>query len=173
MYRTGKLRAPAISNERGLTLVEVCLTLLIVGLIVAAASPRLARSHRNLKLRTAAEGVADDINMIHWRAVLSGRQWRFIIWSDGQGYDVERQPTMETVGQPGFASEWTPDWQVVTRRPLPPGSTLRPEGSVLQWGPTDAARRDTLCISDGDERAYEIHIEGARISVVPASTPAL
>ncbi|MFQ5864136.1 MAG: Tfp pilus assembly protein FimT/FimU [bacterium] len=157
-----------IFNERGLTLIELCITLLILGLIVAAASPRLIKSYGDLKLKTAAQGIAEELVTTQRRAVLSGRMWRFKVWDNGLGYSVEQQVTQESADQPAW--QWPTEWHTELSRRLPKGSKLNPEGAIVEWAPDGCYPQHTLSISNENEKIYEIQIESARITVRSANT---
>lgn len=160
---------PIISDERGLTLIELCLTLLILGLIVAAASPRFAHSYRDLKLKLAAEGLGDDLLMLHRRAVLSGRTWRCTVWKNGQGYSLEQRVVQDGSNQSTWEQET--EWQVKRNRRLPKSLTLSPNGVELEWPPDGTYPDHTLSVSAEHGKIYEIEIKKAKITVRPAETP--
>ena len=161
-----------VSNESGLTLIELCLVLLILGLIVAAASPRLYRSYRGLKLLSAAESIADELNLTQGRCAASGQEWRFRIWQDGHGYDVQRQAGDEPAIPPRPAGGRLRNWRTVVHRSLPDGITLAPPAARLQWKPGGFLVHERLSISGSDGKTYEIDLEGMSFTVHPANTTA-
>jgi Tfp pilus assembly protein FimT len=148
-----------------LTLLELCLTLLILGLIVALASPRLSRSYHHLRLNTAAERLAGDLRMIQTRAVLSAQRWRVVVWPDDRGYTMERQdrePNNAFVFLDKESSEFA--GQVVRHEPLPRGLTIAPQGAVWEWQPDGTAVGDTLRLIDEEGQSHGIRIDGIRLA---------
>ncbi|MFQ5706618.1 MAG: Tfp pilus assembly protein FimT/FimU [bacterium] len=157
----------AICNECGLTLIELCLTLLVLGLIVAAATPQFNRSYQDLKLKSEAERLVDDLRMIHRRAVLSGRPWRFRVWENGKGYELQQQSVQRSPDQPAWL--WPGRWQVRVRHPLPDEFELNPNGTVLEWTPAGDVPHSVLDISGANGKKYEIQISQNKIALLPAT----
>ncbi|RMF70582.1 MAG: type II secretion system protein, partial [Calditrichaeota bacterium] len=112
-------------NERGLTLIELCLTLLVFSLIVLAATPKLAHTYRNLRLKSQAEAVAREFKLLPQESLLTGRTWRFTVWENGNGYSVEEQVVPENFQQPVW--KWQPRWRVKQRHVFPEGMRLHPK----------------------------------------------
>ncbi|MDZ7276621.1 MAG: prepilin-type N-terminal cleavage/methylation domain-containing protein [candidate division KSB1 bacterium] len=162
----------AIGNERGLTLIELCLTLLILGLIVAAASPRLSRSYRRLQLKTAAESIADEIRMIQRRAEISQQAWRFIIRPDGKSYAVECQHRGEFAEPPATAATGAPEWEPVIRRTLPAAINLAPVAFTIEWTADGVTPHQSLRVCDAEGNAYEIRIEESGLALHPTGEKA-
>ncbi len=169
--RIGRRKRRRIGNEAGLTLLEICLTLLILGLIVAFASPRLSRAYRHSQLRNQAERLGDDLRLIKARAVLAAQKWRLVVWPDGRGYTIEQQNR-----QPKEASFFGVDeisecvGQVVRHQPLSHGLMIAPPGAVWQWQPDGTAVGDSLYLIDEEGRTYEIRVNGKRLVVQEAET---
>ncbi len=153
---------PALRDDRGLTLIELCLVLLILGLIVTAASPRLSRSFNHLKSKTAAERVAQDLVMARHRAVLSGRIWQLIISSDGRAYSLEQQ-ILQDRDEP--TRQGRRQWQTVLTRDLSHDHQLRPAGITLSLLPDGSYPQQILTLGKNDSSPYEIHVESSGIVV--------
>ncbi|MFQ5650503.1 MAG: Tfp pilus assembly protein FimT/FimU [bacterium] len=151
------------SNEHGLTLIELCLTLLILGLIVMAATPKLSRSFQDLRIQNIAEEVAADLVLCQQRAILTGHARRVKIWPDGRGYTIEHHRDQELPGQPSWS--WQDEWQVELERTLASGTHLKPMAQPLEWTPAGACPDLVLRIKDGNEKVYEIRIENSKITV--------
>lgn len=155
----GKPVKAMITDEGGLTLIELCFVILILGLILATASPHLSKSYHKLKLKTTAEKVHRDLMMASRRATLSAKPWRIRIWDDGDGYDLEERVIDYDDEQPVWdASE---KWQLKFRRIVQEGLILQPEASTLVWSPAGQAPDGVLTLRNkkGDEPVYEIRLE--------------
>jgi len=152
-----------ICDERGLTLLELCFTLLIVGLIVTLASPRLRRTYASLKLKTAARNVAQELEGVRRQAMLSGFSWRFRVWSDGRGYVVERRGPDELGGE---ALEMRQSaWEKELGHRLPEGYHLEPVGETAEWDPQGPFPELTLRLLSDRGEAYEVEVKRTEISV--------
>ncbi|MFQ5631788.1 MAG: Tfp pilus assembly protein FimT/FimU [bacterium] len=160
---TGTRMKTMIADERGLTLIELCFVILILGLIVAMASPRLSQSYHKLKLKTTAEQVYRDLTMASRRATLSARPWRFRIWDDGSGYDLEEQISDYENDRPAWEAD--AKWQSKLRRGMQEGFVLHPEASTLIWSPNSRGPNNTLTLKsrNGDNIVYEIQIENGKV----------
>ncbi|MFQ5637214.1 MAG: hypothetical protein ACE5IR_04390 [bacterium] len=171
ILRTGNQMKRIISNERGLTLLEICLTLLVLGLLVAAANPRLSRSYRSLKLKLAAESTAEDLFMVYRRAILSGSTWRVTVWEDGRGYTIEQQGAAESADPSAWQSQ--PEWHVQRKQRLASGVKLSPRTAQLEWSPNGEHPQHVLHISSEkseDEDSYEIQISKTKITIQRAES---
>lgn len=129
---------PQALNEKGLTLLELCLTLLILALIVTAASPRLSRTYNRLRAKTTAEQIAGDVSMMLRLSSLTGQFWRMRIWENGRGYFLE-QRKVHSAAIGAIAREIRGDWERVTTRALPDGYFLVSSRAVFEWQPTGPA----------------------------------
>ncbi|MFQ5605508.1 MAG: Tfp pilus assembly protein FimT/FimU [bacterium] len=146
-----------IRNERGLTLIELCMTLIILGLIVAAASPQLVHSIRNLKTKNAAESLAENLLMIQQRAILSGRNWRFKVWEDGRGYTVEKRVFQDIPETPNALRQES--WKIHFEQALPATNILHPPAAVWNFWPDGTMTDLNLTISDDKNRNYQIYAD--------------
>jgi type II secretion system protein H len=165
-YTIGKAKSPAFRDESGLTLIEMCLVLLLLGLLVAAATPRLARSYQALKLKTAAESLAREMKVISRRALLVGQRWQLTIAADGRSYGLAPQKPREETNAAAL-EEQACEWQPARRRFLPEGITLAPADTALVWGLNGALSPSALTLTDEQARVFEINLEGTRITIQP------
>ena len=72
-----RLRRP--TAQRGATLIELIVTLTILGLLLAAAAPPMARWAANAKLRSVAEDLQSGLRLAQAEAVRSNRQAAFVL----------------------------------------------------------------------------------------------
>lgn len=68
------MRAYRSSHQHGATLIELIVTLTILGLLLAAAAPPMARWAANAKLRAVAEDLQSGLRLAQVEAVRSNRQ---------------------------------------------------------------------------------------------------
>ena len=106
-------------NERGFTLPEVLITIIIMGLVLAIASSTWFRIIESRTVDSAANQLASDLRLAHTRATNELTDWRVQIFTDrgdpGQmDYKVMRPSD-------GFTSE----------RSLPEGSMVSSTGTEL------------------------------------------
>lgn len=157
--KTGRLKARRITDTSGLTLIELCFVLLILGLIVLAATPQLSSSYRRLRIRTAAESFANDLAMAARRTVLSGNRWRVHIWENGRGYTLEREAPDPADATPLWQND--KKWQKAAEHALNRGLHLEPEDSQWSWDLGRAEVDGVLTLRDESGLIYNIGI-GAR-----------
>ncbi len=147
-----------LSNERGLTLIELCLTLLVLGLLVAAASPNLSHALSALKLKSEAESVATNLQMAIQKCRISGIPHRIQVMEDGKSYVIGRQSWEDSPDRPA----WDPvtDWQVIVRNALSTGSKLQPAGEAFVLDPAETRKNVLLTLVHDDKLVYKIQLDG-------------
>lgn len=160
---TGSRMIREISTEKGLTLLELCLVVLILGLIVTMAVPRLQKSYSSLLVKSEANEIVEQMHMINRRAILSGVPWRFSIWPDGSGYFVERKLYEDYGNQPVVAVK--PTWHVESRHYLQNGSVLTPVDTFFEWRPDGRFPRGKLAIVSSKGYRSEVTINEAKIII--------
>ncbi|MFN2383098.1 MAG: GspH/FimT family protein [Gemmatimonadota bacterium] len=98
------------------SLIEALTVLVLLGILLAAAAPPLARAQRRFAAGGAARELRGDLARARVRAILSGQTVRVVLDTLGAGWRVEGGPL--PVGGTG-----------VLRRSLPAGLTLRTTAS--------------------------------------------
>lgn len=73
------MRASPSQRQHGVTLVELIVTLTILGLLLAAAAPPMARWAANAKLRAVSEDLQSGLRLAQAEAVRSNRQAVFVL----------------------------------------------------------------------------------------------
>lgn len=73
------MQASRSQRQRGVTLVELIVTLTILGLLLAAAAPPMARWAANAKLRAVSEDLQSGLRLAQAEAVRSNRQAVFVL----------------------------------------------------------------------------------------------
>ncbi|KAA3617926.1 MAG: hypothetical protein DWQ05_07730 [Calditrichaeota bacterium] len=163
MSATGKTKNLMNDAEKGITLLELCIVVLILGLIVTMAVPHLKRTYSSLVLKTETQEIVDQLYMINRRAVLSGVPWRFKVWPDGKGFFVERQLVEIYDHRPIVSVE--PNWHTESRHYLAKGSTLNPVDYSLEWSPDGRYPDGKLALNTSSGILCEVNIIDARIVV--------
>lgn len=166
MFTIGKRLKTATPNERGLTLIELCVTLLVLGLIVALASPRLTQAYYHLRLKTTAEEIADAMTMAAHRAIFSGQPWRLRVSPEGDCYFIEQQRTDVDSEQPVWG--WPADWHVEIRKTLDKDLRLAPTDESFTWISNGAPPCGKLVVSDANGRGYAIRLEAVGVTLLQA-----
>ncbi len=151
-------------NEKGLTLIELCLTLLILGLIIALAIPRLGKSYHSLHLKTLAEQIAGELEMTRHHSDLFNQAWRLRVFKNKQGYVLEKR--VDNTFFPGKVT-----WQLVSRKDLPSGFSLNAKDNIVEWLPGRRAPETQLQICDKNGDSVEIRIseKGIHVKAYPSS----
>jgi general secretion pathway protein H len=76
------------SGERGLTLIELCIALLIVGLLFAAVLPSL-EAVTGVRAREAASKLTGEVRYMYNQSALSGQPCRMVFDLDAKAYWAE------------------------------------------------------------------------------------
>lgn len=96
----------ARSHQRGLSILEIAITLTILGILIAAGLPAFGEWTRNTQVRTQAESVLAGLQQARTEAIRSNRLVRFELLSPG------------TTGQTGWRLVLPNEGsRVVTERP--------------------------------------------------------
>ncbi len=148
-----------LCNETGLTLIELCLTLLILGLIIALAIPRLGRSYHSLRLKSTAEQIAEELEMTRKRSDLFDQAWRLRLLKSKQGYILEKK-----VENPWFPGQMS--WQQVFRKDLPAGFSLDTKEKIIEWLPGGYVNQTQLILISENGERFEIQITKKGIHVL-------
>lgn len=69
-------------HQRGLTLIELMVTLTLLGIVLAAAAPGFGRWIANTKVRTTAEELQNALRLAQTEAVRRNRQMVFMLTND-------------------------------------------------------------------------------------------
>ncbi|RMF59573.1 MAG: hypothetical protein D6748_06085 [Calditrichaeota bacterium] len=143
-------------NEKGLTLIELCLTLLILGLIIALATPRLAGSYHSMHLKSVAQKIAEEVCQIQNQAELLEQEWKMKIVEDGRGYLLEKEET--SINDLNLDQK---KWEVVFQKKLPEDFSLECSIEEIAIFPYDG-QPIQLGVKDGKNRMITIQIENGQ-----------
>ncbi|MBZ5520825.1 MAG: GspH/FimT family pseudopilin [Acidobacteriia bacterium] len=80
------------SNQRGFSLVELLIAILIIGVMVAIATPNVQSSYRIYQLRAAASSVSGIIQVTRYRAISSGYPFALVLDKANSTYQVQSDP---------------------------------------------------------------------------------
>lgn len=159
--------AGADTPRRGYTLVELVTVLAILATVAALSYPSLAGLLRGQEVEAAAIGVARQLRLAQWRAVVTGDRARVAARQEGGGiwrFLIERER----------GTAWVPDGEEQT---LPAGTVVaiagpaakvfNPDGtcslgSITVRGPGGAVYRCTLAPATGRVRFYRGDREAGR-----------
>ncbi len=164
IFKTGRMRMSLRNNEDGLTFLELCLVLLILGLLLAAATPKLSRSYEALKFKTAAKAVAADVDFAFSAAILSGRAHRLRLWPDGSGYTVEEKITAQAPA--GFAPSAEVRWRSVRSNRLPEQLQLESDAPELIFSAAHPEKAAELRLVSEKHREARIVLRRGAVKVV-------
>ncbi len=86
----GKFHAPweGMQNRRGLTIIELVVVMIILGIMVLIAIPNIGRWLPRYRLRSAARDVASNMQLSRLGAIKDNREWALLFDVNGQSYSI-------------------------------------------------------------------------------------
>ena len=97
---TAKMNWRLIGRRKGVTLVDLVITVLIIGILAAAAAPRFATALARLRAESGARRIASDLNYARRCAMQTSRQTTVTFRSSPAGYDMTNVEHPARPGQP-------------------------------------------------------------------------
>jgi type IV fimbrial biogenesis protein FimT len=148
-------RAPS-RHRGGFTLAEVLVVVVIIGIALAMAVPRMQGVLHRSSVESALNSVASDITLARLRAVRAATRAALVVNSTGTGYSVVVDPrsgTPQTLKTVSFSN----DYKGLTLSPVNDSVAFDSRGMLVQGSGTIRATRqgrtDSLTIS-GVGRIY-------------------
>jgi prepilin-type N-terminal cleavage/methylation domain-containing protein len=150
------IHSRALSRHRGgFTLAEVLIVVLIIGIAIAMAVPRMQGVLHQSAIESALNSVASDVTLARLRAVHNARRASLVVNAAGTGYSVvvDSAGTPTTFKTVSFAT----DYKGLTLSPVNDTVVFDSRGMLVQGTGTIRATRqgrtDSLTIS-GVGRVY-------------------
>lgn len=152
------IRQGAWADERGFTLVEVMITIIVMGIVFAIASSTWFGVVESRRVDSGTNHLVSDLRLAHTRATNRLEQWQVVLVANSSAYTIG--PTAE----PRDLDDNPGDKVVVDT-----GGTItfEPDGSVTLPGGASSA---TFIVSSPDGApAHDIQIDGtiSRIQIDP------
>ncbi len=150
----GRTPRSILGDEKGLSLLEIIIVLVIIGLVVSLSTPRLFNVWRNLQVKRSATSLASLLRYAHQQAILTKETQIVRIDLDGQT-TVLLPPTVSPP-QKGSGEEAAPPKGATTLR-FP--SSVRPR-LIVPEGATviDSGQRDIRFYPTGTSTGEAIEL---------------
>ncbi len=152
-----------LKNEKGLTLIELCLAILILGLLVVAVAPRLAGTFSKMKIKSAAEKFAAELRLTRQQAAFSGTFWRLRITDEGRVYCLEQEiqntrPRIATIRRRRF-------WQMHHRILLEDELYFMETQKTINCSPSSGWSQAMLRLRDGNGVQFLLKITAGGVTI--------
>jgi prepilin-type N-terminal cleavage/methylation domain-containing protein len=143
------------SRTRGFTLIELSLVLVILGILLSFAAPRLLELGE-ARLDASAEHLGSTISYLHDEASLRGRVFRLRLDLDRATYSVEAQTVREkSQSHERFEDVWDP---LVKPTTLPENVSF--DRVVLPTGTHSSGTAYVRFVPEGDLGDFQIRLVG-------------
>lgn len=114
-------------KQRGFSIIELAVTMVIFGLLLASAMPNVTSWMRNAKLRSQAEAMQSGLQRARDEAVRRNRQVSFWLINQPSGLSLDDNCRVASTGGSWIVSAANPDNACSTATVVP--STATPEAS--------------------------------------------
>ncbi len=194
MDTLGQKTGGLCKNERGFTLGEVLITIVIMGIVFAIASSTWQSVVQGRAVDSATNQLASDMRLAHTSATNQLASWRIVLVpdreapSEGFDYYLVKLTAAGAVDTSATVNRYLPDNTSIVPGDLllndsglgtlyaslglgsDPSRSLEfdPDGSMDNFSPALAANRDRVSVTDdgNPERSITFNEETSRISVV-------
>lgn len=102
-----------VNSQRGVTLVELIITIAVCGILLAIATPSFRKLLKNWELKSTAESVYQGLQLARAEAVRRNSRVRFVVGTDTSwtvstdaGVEIQSRPAKE--GAPTASASFTP-----------------------------------------------------------------
>jgi len=131
--------------KKGFTFLEILMVVMILGIIVAMATPRFRESYIDLQLKSQAKSLAKFLTYAQERAIFDKRIYRFEVSPDKARYWLTRE---ETGGEEGTFNFVQIQGRYGRRFEFPEGISLGFEKESILFYPDGSADVFTLSLKN-------------------------
>jgi prepilin-type N-terminal cleavage/methylation domain-containing protein len=156
------IRHGALEDERGFTLIEVMVTIIIMGIVFGIASSTWFSVVESRRVDSATNQVVADLRLAHTKATNQLEEWQVVLAADSSTYTI--------IGPVGPPSNRDLDEDAGDEVIVDSGATITFKGNGSAALPGDASSATFIVKpADADEPAHEIEINAAisRIQIDP------
>jgi prepilin-type N-terminal cleavage/methylation domain-containing protein len=146
-----------VPNQRGVTLIELIVVIVIIAIGAAFLAPNLGAWIHSYRLRGATREVVSVIRTAHMKAISNNRQYQVLFNPGGSSYVLQYQNSATFINEGDV-------------QPLPPGiriSSITFPGNTAQFNPNSTSSTGGIVLENrkGQKRTITLTTATGRVDV--------